>query len=201
MYRDFWEEIWLKYPETKLVYETEKGIIRETFYRGFFKDRTGLTLDLGCGDGHIFKFIKNPVGMDISFNSLCRFQGDRICSICQILPFQDGVFDTVVLCEVFEHLSERELVICEVRRVLKDGGHLILSSPYGKEPFRLGTTGLQKYHFQKYGIGVMQYPDGRFDEAYITDLLNKCGIKVEWIKVVSIKSIPNNIFVLGVKDR
>ena len=45
-------------------------------------------------------------------------------------PFADGVFDSVLFCEVLEHLLEDPLFpLREIQRVLKPGGTLILTTP------------------------------------------------------------------------
>ena len=41
--------------------------------------------------------------------------------------------DIVVAIEVLEHVSEDELFVCNVRRILKDTGHFIMTTPNGDE--------------------------------------------------------------------
>jgi len=45
------------------------------------------------------------------------------------LPFEDAAFDWVIALEVIEHLENRHHALREMRRVLKPGGKLILSTP------------------------------------------------------------------------
>jgi len=45
------------------------------------------------------------------------------------LPYPDGAFDVVLLCEVAEHLPTELPVIAEIGRVLAPGGHIVLSTP------------------------------------------------------------------------
>jgi SAM-dependent methyltransferase len=46
------------------------------------------------------------------------------------LPFGDASFDCVMFCEVLEHLTTDPLFpLLEFRRVLKPGGHLVLTTP------------------------------------------------------------------------
>ncbi len=45
-------------------------------------------------------------------------------------PYPDERFDTVICCELFEHLSDDPMhLMTEVNRILKPGGHLVMSTP------------------------------------------------------------------------
>jgi len=46
------------------------------------------------------------------------------------IPFKDNVFDTVICTQVIEHVPRPWLVVHEIYRVLKEGGHLLLSTPF-----------------------------------------------------------------------
>jgi SAM-dependent methyltransferase len=46
------------------------------------------------------------------------------------LPFVDGSFDGVILTEVLEHCTDPVGAVNQVRRVLKPGGLLLVTSPY-----------------------------------------------------------------------
>jgi SAM-dependent methyltransferase len=51
------------------------------------------------------------------------------------LPYPSGLFDAVVCMDVLEHVADVELVLCEIRRVLKPGG-LALTSVPNRHAFR-----------------------------------------------------------------
>jgi len=106
-------------------------------------------LDMGCGEGRhtIGLFVDegiNAFGFDLSLddlkiaesrlgdfpislneNSSCSFGVSNI----NLLPFPDGIYDSVICSEVLEHVDCPEESIKEMIRVLKPGGILALSVP------------------------------------------------------------------------
>ncbi len=98
----------------------------------------GVVLDLGCGKGyhadHVRKFAAEVYAIDPS--KLCikeakkQFPGIRfMVGSAYELPFNQETFDCVYAIDVIEHLDEPEKMLGEARRVLKEGGHLILQTP------------------------------------------------------------------------
>ncbi len=94
-------------------------------------------LDVGCGDG-IFAEItfaeKITVGFDPSLQSLCepanRKAYDNILQAeGAFIPFADGSFSTVISNSVLEHIPDLDVVIPEIRRVLKPGGLFVFCVP------------------------------------------------------------------------
>ena len=70
-------------------------------------------------------------------------------------PFEGGSFDLVICAEVLEHLIQFPAhMICEINRVLKDDGLLIVATPnilYWKHAFRLVFLGAWE-QYSKYGV-------------------------------------------------
>jgi len=64
----------------------------------------------------------NPIDLKGIIFKKCDLEKDSI-------PFSDGFFDYVICTEVIEHLSNADRLLSEIYRVLKKGGHLILSTP------------------------------------------------------------------------
>ncbi len=89
----------------------------------------GSLLDVGCGmrpyEKTFFAGATSYLGTDYLSD---RSRPDVVCSALD-LPFPDSSFDTVVSTEVLEHVPEPQRALNEMRRVLKPGGHLILSTP------------------------------------------------------------------------
>ena len=95
----------------------------------------GDALDLGCGDGRLGAELRarTVVGADVSALALERARG-RLGRVQRIepdepLPFADGSFDLVLCAETLEHVRDVQLLLSELRRVLRPGGALALTTP------------------------------------------------------------------------
>jgi ubiquinone/menaquinone biosynthesis C-methylase UbiE len=95
------------------------------------------TLDLGVGDGRVASLIATTqlVGADVSHVALDRAR-TRLADAELVpvepdapLPFEDNVFDLVTCIETLEHVRDVQLALSEVRRVLRPGGRLALTTP------------------------------------------------------------------------
>jgi SAM-dependent methyltransferase len=79
------------------------------------------------------------------------------------IPQPDQSFDAVMCTEVLEHLPTPDLAIKEFARLLKGGGHLILTAPFCSlthfAPFHY-TTGFSRYyydyHLEKHGFEIIE---------------------------------------------
>jgi SAM-dependent methyltransferase len=103
------------------------------------RDVTGpaVVIDVGCGDGSALAVAarQNPghrfAGMDWSAGALrqARALGLEVLRGGMDLPVADGAADVVIMSEVIEHLVDPDGAVAEVRRVLRPGGSLLLSTP------------------------------------------------------------------------
>ena len=51
------------------------------------------------------------------------------------IPYDDESFDCAMTTQVLEHIVEHEIAASELGRIVKRGGHLIVSVPHPPEPF------------------------------------------------------------------
>ena len=103
------------------------------------RSEAGLVLDIGCGGGYLDKVLESSdwhvVGVDVSPDALqyCRRRG--LQCLCRTdlqrcsLPFKAESFDMVFAMDVLEHVEDDGHALAECRRVLKDGGLLIVTVP------------------------------------------------------------------------
>jgi 2-polyprenyl-3-methyl-5-hydroxy-6-metoxy-1,4-benzoquinol methylase len=88
------------------------------------------TLDAGCGEGVLVdKYLSQGwdiQGFDKNYASQTVRQG-----LMTSIPFETGTFDQVMCLDVLEHLvfTEQHLALLELKRMVKPGGHLIVSVP------------------------------------------------------------------------
>jgi len=98
---------------------------------------SGPALDLGCGDGRLSAELRAEelVAADVSQVALERARA-RLPSARTVLvapdgplPFEDGSFELVLCAETIEHVRDVQLLLSEVRRVLRPGGRLAITTP------------------------------------------------------------------------
>jgi ubiquinone/menaquinone biosynthesis C-methylase UbiE len=109
---------------------------RYHFASQFCKDKDVLEVACGAGMGlgYLAKFAKKIVGGDIEEESLKHayqtYKGRENIEIKKLdahnLPFEDNSFDVVILYEAIYYLSQPEKFVDESKRVLREGGVLII---------------------------------------------------------------------------
>jgi 2-polyprenyl-3-methyl-5-hydroxy-6-metoxy-1,4-benzoquinol methylase len=96
-------------------------------------------LDVGCGEGYfaaeLVRAGLDVVGVDVAEEPLRRARARhpgldlRVVPIDHDWPLADASFDIVWAGDVIEHVADTAGWLSEVRRVLRSGGTLLLSTP------------------------------------------------------------------------
>ncbi len=164
-------------------------------------------LDLSCGEGEILAALSGHG---------CRVQGthhradDYIVqqrewltgmpivdgvNLQQRLPFDDASFDVVMLIEVIEHLDSHFNVIAEIGRVVRPGGHVLITAP---NIFRLHSrfqfllTGKHKLIRRRFGWDLP--PESRYayhitppDFPLLHTVLHHAGLDIQQLRFTHFK--------------
>lgn len=93
-------------------------------------------IDIGCGDGLIAVRLqgggRRVQGCDLSWTRARRAWQNGITALCAdvlALPYRDASFDWAICSEVLEHVTDPELALAEIWRVLRSGGTAVLTVP------------------------------------------------------------------------
>jgi 2-polyprenyl-3-methyl-5-hydroxy-6-metoxy-1,4-benzoquinol methylase len=143
---DYHESLWEAVPPGL---EPVRWKLRLAFLLGHTEPGQRL-LDVGCGEARFTSELagagRRSVGIDVAEEPLRRArirdpQVDvRPVDPEQPWPLEDSSFDVVWAGEVIEHVADTATWLSEVRRVLRSGGHLLLSTPAHDRLTRLGLA-------------------------------------------------------------
>ncbi|MSX01836.1 MAG: methyltransferase domain-containing protein [Actinobacteria bacterium] len=129
------EDVWSAVPEGAIPedFTARRELLLSEVHEG------QRVLDLGCGDGAFSAALKSAgaevTGADPAGEALRRARS-RVPEAHFVkldddapLPFADGQFDVVWCGETIEHVVDVGELLSEARRVLADGGLLLLTTP------------------------------------------------------------------------
>ena len=114
--------------------------LREKHFRYKFIDslhKGATVLDIGCGNGQIQKFIKQ-YRPDLRFISVDKYDFSKKVSFetffkvdisTEVLPITDDSVDAVFCVHVLDHIMSYDLVLSEIKRVLKSSGSIYIEVP------------------------------------------------------------------------
>jgi 2-polyprenyl-3-methyl-5-hydroxy-6-metoxy-1,4-benzoquinol methylase len=139
---DYHESVWEGVPEGLRPADAS---LRETFLSqrlaeiGAGLDRAPRVLDVGCGEGHFAAALARAgavvVAVDVAAEPLRRARerhpdlDARLVEPEAALALEDASFDMVWAGETIEHVADTSRWLSELRRVLRSGGVLAISTP------------------------------------------------------------------------
>jgi SAM-dependent methyltransferase len=92
------------------------------------------TLDVACGRGYLLdrladRGLAGLHGVDVFEDVASARWSYTAADVTGGLPFEAALFDCVVAGEIIEHVPDPDRLLVEIRRVLRPGGTLVLSTP------------------------------------------------------------------------
>jgi SAM-dependent methyltransferase len=113
-------------------------------------------LEIGCATGYGTSMLAQGcrvVALDIHPAAASathrRVQVPALAADCVKLPFADGAFEGAVAFDVVEHIPHPQKMLSELRRVVKPGGVIILSTP-NKLASDLVSGKIYEFHAREY---------------------------------------------------
>lgn len=133
-----------------------------------FVKSTDTVLDAACGSGFgseiLAKKAKNVFGVDISKEALdyAKLEHDSnnikfIKSDVKKMPFDDNFFDISVGIETLEHLKDYEKYLSELKRVTKNNGVVMISTPRKKSEIPLTPFHEKEFTFDEFRALLNKY--------------------------------------------
>lgn len=139
-------------------YSVQSAIQKYTFASKFISNK--IILDIACGIGYGANIMKNSefsafiVAGDnylpgLHYGKTVYSKEINFCNVDILhLPFRDSFFDVIVSFETLEHLKDLERYLKELKRILKNGGILICSTPNRNFTQRVGIK--NEFHIREY---------------------------------------------------
>jgi SAM-dependent methyltransferase len=128
-------------PVTRIFWNLiQEDILRKAFE---ISSKDDFVLDVGCGTGRyliaLSKGERRCCGIDplrdVSLTEARkRAVEERVDvflgqGVGEFLPFESGVFDVILSISTLQHVGDQYMTLCEIRRVLKDKGLLLVFVP------------------------------------------------------------------------
>ncbi len=174
------------------------------------EDKAGTVLDVACGKGATTQYLLKyyppaaVTGINISDQQLdvCKSRAPG-CTFLSMdateLSFADNSFDNAICVEAAFHFKTRQNFLHEVHRVLKPGGHLVLSDVLTPRPDSAKARDARLLPEENYISSLTAYralwKNAGFSDIVIIDATNECrkAYTEQLLKFVSKKFRANKI--------
>ncbi len=150
--------------------------------------KAGRVLDVGCLDGTIGELLmqmgNDVYGLDASEPAIAKAVGRgiqaQLGNVENEFPFENDSFDAVFAGEIIEHIFDVDMMLAQIFRVLKPGGHFVVTTPnlaaFGRRLMLLLNRNPHiEISFTGDAAGHIRY----FIKSTFFEILEKHGFQVE----------------------
>lgn len=176
----------------------------------------GIVADIGCGLGENDIYLasnmeRQIVGIDVDKSALSLAQsalrsikGTRyihyVLASATDLPFCQKCAESAVSFQVLEHLEDPTIGLCEINRVLKSTGKLLISTPVTSH------APLSINHFESRFLGrlTLDIYSGhlhRFVPTWLAKRIIACGFNIDYLRFASQYVPPLFGYVISLRSR
>lgn len=173
-------------------------------------------LEVGCGNGYHLNLL-NKLGFNLTLvgidnDTLALRDARKIIRDNRVklqladankLPFEDNIFDKVVISEVIEHIEEEQKVLSEIYRVLKTRGVMVLTTcnvdyPFLWDPVNWILQHLLRTHIKSgFWAGIWNQHLRLYKINALNNLIKKNGFKIEVSEFLTRWCLPFNHYLIN----
>jgi len=117
---------------------------------------SGPTLEIGSGPGFLSQLVEGLITSDYEY-----LPGIDVVCDAHDLPFPDQSFSNVFFVDALHHLKSPLTCFCEISRVLRSGGRLVMIEPY--------TTPLSRVFYKYIHHESCYSPEDVWNKAFPSD--------------------------------
>jgi len=149
-----------------------------------------VVLDFGCNVGYgtniISRNAKKAVGIDVSTKAIetatQAYKGENLNFHIfdgQRAPFDDGSFELIVSFQVMEHIIDTSSYLSEIKRLLRPGGMVVITTPNASVRLEPGMKPWNKYHVREYTANELKatltkhFPQNEIKGLFANDIISQ----------------------------
>ena len=128
---------------------------------------TDRLLEVGFGEGYgseiVRTWVREYVGVEVEDDAVAHAveryprQGSTFLAYDgETLPFDDSSFDLVISFQVLEHVREPDRFLREARRVVRDGGVVLVVTPNRNHRLADGERPWNRYHVREFSPSELE---------------------------------------------
>lgn len=135
----------------------------------------GRLLDIGCGEKPFQELFAGRVSEYLGLEHPDTIHDKSVVDLwgtAENIPLPDESFDTILCTQVLEHVEQPKRALQEMYRVLREGGHCIITVPF---LWHIHEAPRDFYRYTEYGIRYLLETSG-FHVVEFTSVLGFFGV-------------------------